>query len=70
MAQQAKILAAKPDDLSTIPRTHMVDGETQLPQLSSTLCTCAMAHTAHVGPSTNKSIDVKESQGKIQNKVG
>ena len=48
----------------------MVDGETQFPQLPSALCACAMAHTAHVGPSTNKSTDVKETQDKIQNKVG
>lgn len=32
MVQQVKVLVAKPDVLSVVPRTHMVEGEkTQLP---------------------------------------
>lgn len=34
MAQWAKVIAAKPDDQSSIPRTHLVDGELAL-QMSS-----------------------------------
>ena len=30
MAQQAKAPAAKPDDLSSIPRTYMVEDENQI----------------------------------------
>jgi hypothetical protein len=36
MAEQVKVLAAKPEDQSMIPGTHMVEGETQ-PDLSSFL---------------------------------
>lgn len=31
MAHQVKVLAVKPDDLSSIPRTYMIEGEMQLP---------------------------------------
>jgi hypothetical protein len=31
IAQEAKMLAAKPMDLGSLPRTHMVEGENQLP---------------------------------------
>lgn len=31
MAEQVEVLAAKPDDLSSIPTTHRVEGETPLP---------------------------------------
>lgn len=31
MPQQLKTLAVKPEDLSSIPDTHMVEGEKQLP---------------------------------------
>lgn len=30
MAQKVKVPAISPEDLSSIPRTHMVEGETQL----------------------------------------
>lgn len=33
MAQLLKVLAAKPDDLSLIPGTHMVEGKNQRPQV-------------------------------------
>ena len=32
MAQGIKVLATKPDDLSSIPRVYMAEGENQLPQ--------------------------------------
>ena len=32
MPQWVRVLAAKPDDPSSIPRTYMVEGENQLPQ--------------------------------------
>lgn len=43
MAQHVKVPAAKPANLSFIPRTHMVEGEKQLPKLSSDLHTCTVA---------------------------
>lgn len=33
MAHWLKVHTAKPDNLSSMPRTHMVDGENQLPQI-------------------------------------
>lgn len=33
MAQQGKALAAKPDDLSSIPGTLLVEGESQSPKV-------------------------------------
>lgn len=50
MAQQGKALAAKPDDLSSSPGSQMVEGENQLPQLSSNLHTCTVApiHTPKI----------------------
>lgn len=33
MAEQVKVLAAKPSGLGSIPETHMVEGEGQLPQI-------------------------------------
>jgi hypothetical protein len=33
MAHQAKLLAVNPDSLSSIPRTHIVEEENQLPQV-------------------------------------
>lgn len=33
MAGSVKVFAAKPEDLSSIPRTHIVKGENQLPQI-------------------------------------
>lgn len=42
-AQQAKALAAKPYDLSSIPGTHIEEGKTQ----SSDLHSPVMAHTPH-----------------------
>lgn len=34
MAQQVQALAAKFDDSSSIPRTHVVEGEDQVPQVA------------------------------------
>ena len=31
MTQQVRVLAAKPEDLSSIPETHKVNGESKLP---------------------------------------
>jgi hypothetical protein len=39
MVLWVKALAAKPDDLSSIPGTHRVKGENQLPELSLNLHT-------------------------------
>jgi hypothetical protein len=33
MAQRAKVLATKPDDLSSIPGTYLVEGENPLPKV-------------------------------------
>lgn len=33
MAQWVKVIAAKPDDLTLIPRTHEVKGEKEVPQI-------------------------------------
>jgi hypothetical protein len=33
MAQLLKVLAAKPDDLSSIPGTHVVEGKSRRPQV-------------------------------------
>lgn len=38
-----KVLAAKSDDLSSIPRTHVVKGENQLLQVVSDLHMCSKA---------------------------
>lgn len=38
-AQQVKVSVAKSNDLSWIPRTHMVVGKNQLLQLWNNLCT-------------------------------
>lgn len=35
MAQYTRALAAKSDDLSSIPGTHVVEGENQIPQICS-----------------------------------
>lgn len=40
MSQREKVLAAKPDHLSSIPRTHMVEKGSQLLQVVLCLCTC------------------------------
>lgn len=45
MAQQGKVLAAKPDSMSSIPRIHKVEGENPLLQLSSDLHMLAAACT-------------------------
>lgn len=45
IAQQVKALAAKPDNLSSIPERYMVEGENHLLQEFSDLHTCARAHT-------------------------
>lgn len=37
MAQWAKVFIIRLDDLSSIPETHMVEGENQLLQMSSDL---------------------------------
>lgn len=42
MTCQVRELAAKPDDLGSIPGTYTVEGENQLPQ--SDLHTCTLAH--------------------------
>ena len=47
MAQWIKALAAIPGDLSFIPRTHIIEGENQLPQWSCVcvcVCVCVYVH--------------------------
>lgn len=41
----SKELAAKPDDLSSIPRTYIVEKESQLQQVVFFISTCALWHT-------------------------
>jgi hypothetical protein len=43
MTQQVKVLAAKPEDLSSIPETHTMEGEKQHLKVSSDLHTYIMA---------------------------
>lgn len=35
MAQEEKAYDARPTDLSSMPRTHVVEGDNQLPQVDS-----------------------------------
>jgi hypothetical protein len=46
MAQQVKAIATKPDDLTLIPRSHVVKGESQLLRL-------VVRQPLHVDYSTN-----------------
>lgn len=36
MSQRVTVMTTKPDDLSSIPEAHIVEGQSQLAQLSST----------------------------------
>lgn len=47
MAHWTKVLAAKPDDLSSVPGTHMEKGKNPLPKtvLNLPMCTVTYAHT-------------------------
>jgi hypothetical protein len=49
MVQQVKVLAAKPDDLSSIPRTHMIERETSCSlntiRIQSQVCTYTPVQT-------------------------
>lgn len=40
MVQQITELAAKPANLSLIPRIHMDEGENQVPQIALHTCSC------------------------------
>jgi hypothetical protein len=51
MAQEGEALAAKPDDMSLIPRTSMIERENDSCKLSSDI---NIATVVHVVPSTNK----------------
>lgn len=58
MAKQVRVLAAKPDDLSSIPRTHSGKTDPVPKSVSSHLYTCALtclthAHTHTVGRINN-----------------
>lgn len=44
MAQWAKVFAAKPDDLSPVPRSHMIDVSCPLTSMCVP-CACASTHT-------------------------
>lgn len=44
MVQWIRALAAKPDDLILISRTHALEGKNRLPKLSPDLHICAMIH--------------------------
>ena len=50
IGHQVKVLAAKPDDLSPIPRTHLVDGEN--------LCKLVSDLQMHVVPHIDTEIKV------------
>lgn len=43
MSPQIKVLIAKPENLSLIPRTHLMEGEKQPIKLPFDLCIHAMA---------------------------
>lgn len=43
-AEQAKAPATKPEDPSSIPRTHTVEAENQLPKVSPDLHICTDMH--------------------------
>lgn len=47
MAQQVKVLTANPAGLSSIPETHVMDGETDSQKLSSDYHTSAGACASH-----------------------
>ena len=44
MAQREKALAAKPDDLCSVPRTHVVRGDIFYPDLHTCTIECAYMH--------------------------
>lgn len=44
MAQQVKALVAEPDDLSSVPKTHIVEGKIDSWKLSSDPQACVVAH--------------------------
>lgn len=45
MAQQGKVLTAKPDNLGSVPRSHNKEGENQL--LQAGLCPPQVFHGVH-----------------------
>jgi hypothetical protein len=54
MAQQIKAFSTKPDNLSSLPRTHTVEGENQLFCLSSDLMPTYRPHP--LAPQINKNV--------------
>lgn len=44
MAHLVKVIAAKPEDLSSVSKTHMVEEQNRLPNLFSDLHTYTMEH--------------------------
>lgn len=60
MAQMLKGLSAKPDDLSLIPKIHMVKGGANPHKLSSDLHSCPMAHTRNLKHSKSRPREVTQ----------
>lgn len=55
MGQWVKVLAAKSDDLNSIPSTHIVEGEDRHPQLSFDVhSTLLCSHHTHINEYVNK----------------
>lgn len=44
MTQVVKVLAAKPDDLDSIPRTHTMEGKDRLPESNPLIATSRLGH--------------------------
>lgn len=56
MTQWEKVLADKPVVLSSIPSTHIVEGEKQLP----VSCPVTLKRVLHTQKSINQSVNVKK----------
>lgn len=50
VADQVKVLAAEPDHMSSIPGTHMVQGEKQLPRVCMYISVCVCVNVKNVKP--------------------
>lgn len=48
MAQQVEVLITKTEDMSSVPRTHIVEAEKQLPKSALLTSSCACTHTMRV----------------------
>lgn len=65
MAQGIRVPVAKPDNLNSIPRTQMVEGENQLPQIVL-MCTRQSSLAIELFPSSPLPFLSKESLGRTE----